>query len=66
MFDPKITHALYKGDNFIAVGNIAEFAEFLKIKESTVRYYTTKAHRRKFKSEDSNRLIVIKITEDLE
>ena len=40
-------YALYKGDEFIAIGTIKELAKMQGVKEETIRYYTSKVYRKR-------------------
>ena len=57
-------YAIYKGDKFLFVGTKKECAEFLKVKEDTISFYTTPTHKSRVKDEYNNRTIVIKIQKE--
>ncbi|NLI90180.1 MAG: hypothetical protein GX366_07220 [Epulopiscium sp.] len=42
-------YALYKGDNILAMGTIAQIAKELGIKKTTVAYYKTQAYQNRLK-----------------
>lgn len=54
------TYALYYGDEFIDLGSRKHIAEILKVKESTVEFYTSPVWRKRHKHENEG-IIVIKI-----
>lgn len=58
---PTKEYAIYKGDEFIAIGTIKELAEKTGYSETTLRYCTHPASRRRNKG---NRLIVIQVEDD--
>lgn len=60
---PTKEFACYKGDEFIAIGTIKELAEKTGYAESTLRFCTHPASRRR---NNGNRLIVIQVEEDEE
>ena len=60
---PTKEYAIYKGDEFIAIGTIKELSEKTGYSETTLRYCTHPASRRRNKG---NRLIVIQVEEDEE
>lgn len=60
MYDPKITHAVYRGDTFIAVGSLEELASLLGVKIETVKKYTMPSHWDRALSY-AKRILVIKL-----
>ena len=54
-------YALYKGDNLIMIGTIKELAEAQKVKEDTIRFYSTPTNKKRDKK--GNKKIVIRIGE---
>lgn len=40
-------YALYKGENFIDMGNINELSKRLNIKKTTLYFYMTPAHKKR-------------------
>lgn len=40
-------YAVYKGDEFLFIGNVKEIAKKFEVKESTARFWTTLANRRR-------------------
>lgn len=60
---PAKEYAIYKGDEFIAIGTIKELAEKTGYSETTLRYCTNPASRKRNKG---NRLIVIQVEDDEE
>lgn len=42
-------YAVYKGDTFITVGTIKEIAKELNVKETTVRYWSAPAYKKRYK-----------------
>lgn len=51
-------YALYKGDDFLAVGTIKEIAEQMGVKESTVMCYKTPGHINRY---EANGRIAIRV-----
>ena len=41
------TYALYKGDEFLNLGSIKFLAEWLGVKESTIRFYSSPIYRKR-------------------
>ena len=60
----KKEYALYKGDTYLFGGTIKELAEYLKVKEHTIRFYTTPCYLKRIDNR-KDRYEVIKI-EDTE
>lgn len=56
----KQEYALYKGDEFIDLGTVAELAKRNGLSESTIRFYSRPAYLKRIKKKDKC-LIVIKI-----
>ena len=54
----KCIYALYRGDTFIDLGTIEELAKKEKVSEKTIQYYRTPAYRRKFKSDESRKVLI--------
>lgn len=55
-------YALYKGEELLAIGTKKELAAKFNLKERTVGYYGTPAHKRRSeKSKKSNYKILIKL-----
>lgn len=50
-------YALYKGDALIIIGTIKEIAEYLEIKEDSVRFYNTPTYKKRTSEKNSRRLI---------
>ena len=42
-------YALYKGENILSIGTIAEIAKELGVKKETIAYYKTPAYKNKLK-----------------
>ena len=55
-------YALYKGDEFIDLGTKKYLADLLKVNETTINFYKSKAYRKRNKK--GNCYIVIKIEDD--
>lgn len=51
-------YALYKGDKFIITGTIYQIANYLGVKQSTVKFYSMPAY---LKRDKGNRKRVVKI-----
>lgn len=43
----KKEYAVYKGEEILAIGTLTECAKALKVKEGTVRFYATPAHKKR-------------------
>ncbi len=43
-------YALYKGETNLCDGTIEQLAQYLKVKPSTIYFYTTKASRKRTKN----------------
>lgn len=56
----KNVYALYKGDTFLELGTAKELANYLNVKESTIRFYITKTYKKRRK-DSNNSFIVIKV-----
>ena len=41
------TYALYKGDKFLNLGSIKFLAEWLGVKEDTIRFYSSPTYRKR-------------------
>ena len=41
------TYALYKGDEFLNLGSIKFLAEWLGVKEATIRFYSSPTYRKR-------------------
>ena len=55
-------YALYKGDEFIDLGTAYELSQKLNIKESTIRFWATKTHRKRIENRHGqNAILAIKI-----
>ena len=57
----KVEYALYRGDEFIMVGTVAEIAEKQHVKENTIKFYASPCHRRRTKRKG---YILIKVDDD--
>lgn len=55
-------YALYMGDELLTVGSIRELAEYLQVKELTVRFYGTPSWLSRINTEKA--IYIIKIEED--
>lgn len=42
-------YALYKGDDILAIGTIAEIAKELGVKKNTIAYYKTQAYQNRLR-----------------
>lgn len=56
-------YAVYRGDEFIDMGTIKQLASKFRVKEDTMRYYTSKAYKRRITARENAKdyLIVIKV-----
>ena len=58
-------YAIYFGDEFKFMGNITECAEFLKVDERSVYFYTTPSYKkRRENSKHYHHLVVIRVEDD--
>ena len=55
-------YALYKGDTFIFAGTRKECADYLGVKESTIRFYMTPGYKRRKYAD--NRVQVYKLEDE--
>lgn len=55
-----IEYALYFGDDFIDIGTAEHIASILKVKPSTVKWYTYPSWRKRHKN-DSEGIFVVKV-----
>ncbi|MEK5390190.1 hypothetical protein NSQ59_07370 [Margalitia sp. FSL K6-0131] len=61
----KGVYAVYKGDTFICLGTMKECADYLGVREDTVKFYRSNAYKRRgSKHKEPNHLIVIRIEDD--
>lgn len=60
----KDIYALYKGDTFITLGTIEEIAKYEEVKPRSIRYLQTPCYKKRFKEDDNNRKVLIKIERD--
>ena len=56
-------YALYKGDEFIAIGTVKKLAEIIGVKEETIRFYASNFYKKRTKE---NGYYVIKLEEEKE
>ena len=56
-------YALYRGDEFITLGTVKELAEFMEVKEASVRFWTMPSYIARIK-QYHNSLRAIKIEEE--
>ena len=54
-------YAIYKGDKFLYLGTIKQCAEYLGVKENTIKFYTMPTYKKRSQEEYNNRLLVIKV-----
>lgn len=59
-------YALYKGDTFLCIGTMKEIAKQRNITLETVRFYRTRAYKKRVekRKNSKNAMILIKIPED--
>lgn len=50
-------YALYKGEEILSIGTSKEIATEMNIKEETVMYYATNAHKNRTSEENGRRLV---------
>lgn len=55
-------YALYKGEELLIIGTIAEIAKHQGVKEDTIRFYQYPAYIRRSKIKYNNRKILIPLT----
>lgn len=51
--------ALYKGDEFIMIGTLAEVAKFLNVNVRTVRFYMTPTWARR-SADSTDRIVIVR------
>ena len=54
-------YALYKGDELLGIGTLAELAKQQNVKERTIYYYSMPAYQRKSKKGPNKRMVAIKL-----
>ena len=54
-------YAIYKGDEFEFMGTKEECAKHLGVQPKTISFYTTPTYKNRFKSDDQNRKVVIRV-----
>ena len=52
-------YALYKGDQFLIVGTKKELADYLKVKEKTISFYSSEVWKKRRKYNFDNCYLVI-------
>jgi hypothetical protein len=60
-----VTSAIYKGDEFIYLGNKDECAKFLNVEPNTIYFISSATYMKRIKG-SNNRLIAIKVEEEEE
>ncbi len=50
-------YAMYKGEDILAIGTIAEIAKHLSVKESTVKFYGTPSYQKRIRGDKAKILI---------
>lgn len=58
----KNIYAIYRGDTFIVIGDVKECADYLGVTESTIRWYTSPAAKKR--NVNNNTLIGIKVDDE--
>jgi hypothetical protein len=55
--------AVYKGDTFLTLGTVKECADYLGMKEETLKFYLTPTYRKRLekRKKSKNPIIVIRI-----
>lgn len=53
-------YTLYKGNDLLAMGTIQQIAEQMKVKDRTIKFYTTPTYKRRCK-DSFKRLTIVKI-----
>lgn len=56
-------YALYKGEQLVAIGTVREIAEERGVSEKSIRFYQSGVYKRRSKSENNNRLNLIRLDE---
>lgn len=51
-------YALYKGDEFLAMGTIKEIANQMNVKPKTIAFYKTNTYKKRCKSFDNRRILI--------
>ncbi len=62
MYKAERIYGVYRGDEFLTVGTAKECADFLGVKEKTIRFMTTPSYAKRRK-DDGNSLVVF-VVED--
>ena len=57
-------YALYKGDQFLIVGTKKELADYLKVKEKTISFYSSEVWKKRRKYNFDNCYLVIEVEND--
>ena len=58
-------YAIYKGDKFLFIGTKKECAEYLKVKEHSITFYMSPTYQKRGLENYGNRLIIIKVEEEI-
>ena len=58
--------ALYKGENILCIGTLEEIARETNVSLGTIKYYRTKAYKRKLekRKNSTNALILVELEDD--
>ncbi len=57
----KKEYALYRGDDMIAIGTIAELAKARGVKEDTIRFYGAPIYQKRGRGTNGKRLALVKL-----
>lgn len=58
-------YALYKGEECLAIGTLAEIAKEMKVKIRTIRFYLTPTYQKRgLGNKSNNRRVLIKLEEE--
>lgn len=52
-------YAVYKGEEFKITGDWYEIIDYLKVSESTLRYYLSKSYKKRFKNKKNNKRLMV-------
>lgn len=56
-------YAVYKGEKFLCEGTAKECANYLDVKEATIRFWNTRTYKKRIKNEENKRTLAI-VTEE--
>ncbi len=57
-------YALYKGDELLIIGTIAEIASRFKVKPATIKFYGSPAYQRRTGKKEYGRRALVRLDDD--